>query len=645
MLKTIFLFFLLTICLTACRKTTLQTNENTVLPDTPTAGPEKTVEKLPEIVSTPVYTIPKDVKLVDSQAFSYVDTDVITEIVVHEAVGAMDFVYLNTFPSLEKITIDQNNPHYRNVTDETCQSPSPEGCVIMSMASTEIFYIPAPETNRIFVERTAFAEQYPENTEIRLYTCGITIDVYYTNASEENTNLWYMTDICIIPADKTYKQKTKACPENTQISGQYGLSVFPVSEGLVVSQMVFVPSAYEPMTYLFTNDIVLPCLHPEYRSGTGEIRDVVVYYPGEDGALLYTRTNPNMVETMLWDWRNVTSTEQYWKEDGIVVRDADTLRLTPTKFYTITDYFAEKGTTPEVAYRMAQEAEPDRYLLTWEELLLSNERGRYDMCSVHHTDYHAYSGEVIKYIDEIHGEGTFSAWVENLPDLPWDYVRNKCPFDRNIVDCLQQFEVPKEVFEEMYYTGMYYIYRYDPDILYSDDERLIEDYFTIDNRYYVDLEKEIRTCIWKLKIKLYRRLETIDIPAEIKEKYASFTNWTFPHYIMDIGITKAEFTAILDDMTPEVPKRPNKNTYGSMYVEPAIYINTLFNVDEIFGFTKYAIGEDEPEYQTMKEIEEAETVYDRALLVLALEKTFLQDMDEIRFGTSAKENMNPDLFS
>ncbi len=646
MYKFITLFCTLVLLLTACQKTT--EIEESISPDTDIQT--ETITEPVEIISTPVYTIPDDVKLVDSQAFAGVDTDVITEIIVHEEVGAMDFVYLNSLPSLRKITLDEDNPHYKSITGESYQTPPPEECIIMSMASTEIFYIPDLETNRIYMERTPITEQYPKDTEIRLYTRGVTIDVYYTYSNgREYIKKWYMTDIRYVPKGTTYSPLTVACPENVQIDNSYGLSVFPVTEGMVVSQIDFGYSSYEPVTYVFTEKKVLTCPHPQHTWAAHEARDQMLYYPGENGALLYTRTCNYFVgqDERMWANQFIFSPDQYWKEDGTVTWDNDTFLHTPTKFYTITDFFATFGTTMEEEYRKIQEKNPDTCTETWEERMQNSGRILLDMCSVHHVAYHTYDDAVINYIDEIHGEGAFMAWIGANSEVPWNYFRDRvCTHATNIVSCLRHFEVPKAFFEETYYTYMYYVHRYDPDILYSGDDAAIDEYFTIDSQYPVDPEVEIRSCIWELKTYLCSRLKTMDLPAEIKEKYTRLgTDWTFPQYILDTGMTKEEFIALLDEKTPVVPKRPNKNTYGSMYVEPAIYINSLFDVNEIFGFTKYTIVEDAPEYIKMKEIEEAETAYERARLVLELEKTFLNDMDEIRFGQSTKERIDPAVFS
>ena len=64
------------------------------------------------IVKKSVYTVESGITSIDSRIFGSVDTDVITDLIISKDVELIDFEYLNTFPLLQKITVDAENKHY-----------------------------------------------------------------------------------------------------------------------------------------------------------------------------------------------------------------------------------------------------------------------------------------------------------------------------------------------------------------------------------------------------------------------------------------------------------------------------------------------------------------------------------------------------
>ncbi len=90
----------------------------------------------------------------------------------------------------------------------------------------------------------------------------------------------------------------------------------------------------------------------------------------------------------------------------------------------------------------------------------------------HTPDYHSIDSELIDYI----GQEKFNEWYIAAAGSIYTDIFFE---DINIVRFIRDNEIPKEIFTSVYYdTSSYYYYDYDVDLIYSDDDKAIEDYFT-----------------------------------------------------------------------------------------------------------------------------------------------------------------------
>ena len=185
------------------------------------------------------------------------------------------------------------------------------------------------------------------------------------------------------------------------------------------------------------------------------------------------------------------------------------------------------------------------------------------MCSVHTADYHTYPKELIDFV----GSEAFYDWIEN--EDPSDAGGNShdgCPYSRNILSFLKHFHVSKEDFSGIYYKELYYFYHYSPDILFSEDDEAIEDYFRT-LPVYPENEKAINHRILKLVLKDYLLNHTDS--EELKNKYTalSVTEWTIPELIFDGKIPRDVYEKILNGNREE----ENKENFPYYY----------YNIDRI----------------------------------------------------------------
>ncbi|MGN1408804.1 MAG: hypothetical protein ACI4XJ_01375 [Eubacteriales bacterium] len=104
----------------------------------------------------------------------------------------------------------------------------------------------------------------------------------------------------------------------------------------------------------------------------------------------------------------------------------------------------------------------------------------------HITSYHLFIASLIDYV----GIEEFEQWLD---------AQNH--EEKNIVNFVRYFNIPKEVFEEHYnYTTNYYTHDYDIDIIYSENEKAIEEYFRAGDASTERLAN--KDCLHGLKVRL-----------------------------------------------------------------------------------------------------------------------------------------------
>ena len=99
---------------------------------------------------------------------------------------------------------------------------------------------------------------------------------------------------------------------------------------------------------------------------------------------------------------------------------------------------------------------------------------------VHLMDYHNFSGVFIDYV----GRNNFEEWIKQTDVVNYDedgypILEDGCAVPKcTIYEFIKHFGISKEEFYDLwYYSRVYYLCDYDSDILFSDDEGLIEKYY------------------------------------------------------------------------------------------------------------------------------------------------------------------------
>ena len=119
------------------------------------------------------------------------------------------------------------------------------------------------------------------------------------------------------------------------------------------------------------------------------------------------------------------------------------------------------------------------------------------VCEVHPLlSYHSYSDEMV----ELVGKDEFSSWTEKA-SVP--HLENGCMYSNSgIVSFIRYFNVPKEELERVYLeTPTYYSQVLNIDLLYSGDDKLIEEFYRDCDRINETEEKRGQFAMLKLHIR------------------------------------------------------------------------------------------------------------------------------------------------
>ncbi len=118
--------------------------------------------------------------------------------------------------------------------------------------------------------------------------------------------------------------------------------------------------------------------------------------------------------------------------------------------------------------------------------------------------------------------------------------------------------MPEEYFTELYYTKLYYDYQYDPDVMYSGDEKKIQKLFENDREYpsWDTVKYRTRT----LKNQLKYRLSELGADEQTVAKYneLTLTDWTIPDIIRDAGITHSELKVFIMETDERIEDKEKK---------------------------------------------------------------------------------------
>lgn len=133
--------------------------------------------------------------------------------------------------------------------------------------------------------------------------------------------------------------------------------------------------------------------------------------------------------------------------------------------------------------------------------------------NTYQNSYHSISTTLINHV----GKTNFSNWVEKVRADKEKYIDTDCHGEYcNIVRFVKDFNIPKENFQAILdNSGMnYYAFDYNLDIIYSGDEKLIDEYYCSGK----EREKEylIKECLYGIKIDLSAYIK-IEFPDEFNK--------------------------------------------------------------------------------------------------------------------------------
>lgn len=159
------------------------------------------------------------------------------------------------------------------------------------------------------------------------------------------------------------------------------------------------------------------------------------------------------------------------------------------------------------------------------------------ICDVHVRQAHEFTDGLIRYV----GEDEFMEWIEDGEILN---VTEGCRQPTHtIYEFIKFFDIPRNVFEEVYYTECYNLDYFDVDLFYSGDDEAVEMFLRdketaekiLGKRFafgelkygvYVTYEKEFREKFGDIsyhKVTFADMVRELSVPRELLEDYASKT--------------------------------------------------------------------------------------------------------------------------
>ncbi len=308
--------------------------------------------------NTVLYRVADGITSIDRDTFSGIDEGLICELTIGKDVKHIDLAYLNTFPALKRITVDEENAYYHSHIHKSGAS------ILISRTTNEMLYLPAEYGFHLYEDEIP-ATLLDPSTNVTVYICGGVLETRFTTDGL-GTN-WYLKSA-------EYGDIRKVIEYNMPITVMYGLNVFRFNEGLCIA---YCYSNWSNAIIFHEHDRLY-----EFKGGLEYGADVRVsadgdgtrYYPGENGELLYTRTTNRMVAIQTYDWYLdfLTSPDQFWKEDGEISFYDGQYHIKGIKAYTVSDYFAMRNTTPEAWFENLKQKGLNEGFETLEELYAAN---------------------------------------------------------------------------------------------------------------------------------------------------------------------------------------------------------------------------------------------------------------------------------
>ena len=171
-------------------------------------------------------------------------------------------------------------------------------------------------------------------------------------------------------------------------------------------------------------------------------------------------------------------------------------------------------------------------------------------CFVHLPDYHSSSYNYANYV----GADKFDEWLdetgkENYSKTGQVILYDGCPYTKcNIYEFIKHFNLSKEEFHDLwYYSSDYYIRDHNPDILFSGDIELIEEYYRQDRNEHEQMmyiRQSERSFLWDLRTLYY------DDPVHseaFREVYdLGYNRFTIPDLIYSADLPRDEVEEVYE---------------------------------------------------------------------------------------------------
>ena len=173
-----------------------------------------------------------------------------------------------------------------------------------------------------------------------------------------------------------------------------------------------------------------------------------------------------------------------------------------------------------------------------------------ELCTIHSIDFHSFTGKMIEYV----GEERFNEWLDSC-DGKLSGIEG-CLYYANISRFIKYFNIPRNVFEELYYGTMdFYFSDYNVGILYGSDEETISQYYAS----YSDRkeERDKYSSLGEIKIAIFENaMASKNIKMkEFIEMYCEYltptvidmniTGWSIADFVKATGIEKDELQAVI----------------------------------------------------------------------------------------------------
>lgn len=209
--------------------------------------------------------------------------------------------------------------------------------------------------------------------------------------------------------------------------------------------------------------------------------------------------------------------------------------------------------------------------------------GDYDACTIHTDSYHGFDITLIRYV----GMDAFNKWTESRNGLAVAHgADDVCASDAIIITFIKDFNISKEEFCTLYYNNtMYYTIIYDPDILYSGDDKKIEEYFRdFDNNNF---ETIWRGCEYSFKIGLLEGIREKELNSGITPEKVNFRQTSVVECINKSGLSREEVEKKFNDIVANFNSTLNYD-FDKIYneKEALLSINDGIAIDDSVRISK-----------------------------------------------------------